>query len=153
MKILILLLTIANPLLCYSQDTIPVVLFERVSDVPESKLPILIFQDNLVCDTLQGAIQVSVTFDKNINNKTINVINVEVDRVVLTNHNIQIDSRLNDCDKMNAKEKEICKKYCKIFKDLYMKQPYNDLKGREYHLGSKLGFMYKFTIVPLITGK
>lgn len=154
MKILMLFLTIVSSLLCHAQDVTSVILFERVSDVPESKLSVLIFQDSIACDTLQGTIQVSVTFDKNINSKTINATNVEVNRIVLTNNNIQIDcSLLEDCDKMNATEKEICKRYYEIFKNLYMQQPYNELKGREYHLGYKLGFMCKFTIIPLIGEK
>ena len=151
MKILLFLFSFMYPIFSYSQDTTQVVLFERESN-PKYSPSVLIFQDSLACDTLQGIIIVDITFNKNINDSTgICAKYVEINRFELLNQDTNISMlELNRYEEVMLREDEIKKKYIDIFIGLYMKQPYNDLKGKEYHYGNKLRFMSKFIIVPAL---
>ena len=135
--------------ICHAQDT-PQILFLRESDPPEHKLPLLVFRESIARDTVRGVIIVGVEFNEYISNPVISVKNVELRRLILTDQkNVNIDYRKYDKpQQMNCIERELFDRYKNKFIHMYFDQPYCELRGRQHQIGNKLGFSYKFIIVP-----
>ncbi len=153
MKKLFLLIMLLSGVSLYSQnDTANYVIIPVDTTLNWKKLESLSFVEKEVTDTLIGKIIVKVAFNEKINTcKHLSINEISIVRFMLESTGseiIKIDYSPHTCQVYGEFENYIMNKYMKEIIDIYKKQPFSQMKGRQYHDYNKLSFICSFMIVP-----